>query len=86
MLELLGVLRKRVKSRSGFPMVNQGIFEALVRSDLLSAIRQGNRDMVAELVLKIAGEELDMADIEKAFGSCAAGSVGEMDPGMEETA
>lgn len=86
LLALLGTLRERVKNKGGSAAEHRDIFEALVRSELLNAIRQGDRDGVARLVRETAGEELDAADIAKAFGTGAATPRGETDPGAEETA
>lgn len=61
LLELMGSLRKKILAQGHASEANKDVFEALVRSDMLQAIRDGNRDLVKNIIHDISGIEMDVS-------------------------
>lgn len=61
LLEIMGSLRNKVLAQGRASEANKAVFEALVRSDLLQAIRDGNRDLVKKIIFYISGIEMDVS-------------------------
>jgi precorrin-2 dehydrogenase/sirohydrochlorin ferrochelatase len=60
LLTIMGSLRKRVLAQGHASEANKAVFEALVRSDMLQAIRDGNRDLVKKIILDTSGIDMDV--------------------------
>lgn len=61
LLAIMGSLRKRILMRGDASGMNKPIFETLVRSDILQAIREGDRNRVQKLIHEISGIEMDVS-------------------------
>jgi hypothetical protein len=57
----MGSLRKKILAQGHASEANKAVFEALVRSDMLQAIREGNRDKVKKIILDASGIEMDVS-------------------------
>jgi precorrin-2 dehydrogenase/sirohydrochlorin ferrochelatase len=60
LLTIMGSLRKKVLAQGHASEANKTIFEALVRSDILQAIRNGNGNLVKKIILDTAGIDMDV--------------------------
>lgn len=60
LLTIMGSLRKKILEQGHASEANKSVFEALVRSDLLQAIRDGNRDLVKKIILDTSGIHMDV--------------------------
>jgi precorrin-2 dehydrogenase/sirohydrochlorin ferrochelatase len=60
LLKIMGSLRKKVLAQGHASEANKTIFEALVHSDMLQAIRDGNRDLVKKIIHGTSGIDLDV--------------------------
>jgi len=61
LLKIMGSCRTMVLAQGNASEANKAVFEALVHSDLLQAIRDGNRDLVKSLIHDISGIEMDVS-------------------------
>jgi precorrin-2 dehydrogenase/sirohydrochlorin ferrochelatase len=61
LLAIMGSLRKKIIAQGHATEANKAVFEALVRSDILQAIRDGNRGLVKKLIRDISGIEIDVS-------------------------
>jgi precorrin-2 dehydrogenase/sirohydrochlorin ferrochelatase len=61
LLAIMGSLRKKIIAQGHATEANKAVFEALVRSDILQAIRDGNRGLVKKLICDISGIEIDVS-------------------------
>jgi precorrin-2 dehydrogenase/sirohydrochlorin ferrochelatase len=61
LLTIMGSLRKKVLAQGHASEANKTIFEALVRSDILQAIRNGNGNLVKKIILDTSGIEMDVS-------------------------
>jgi precorrin-2 dehydrogenase/sirohydrochlorin ferrochelatase len=61
LLAIMGSLRKKIIAQGHATEANKAVFEALVRSDILQAIRDGNRGLVKKLTRDISGIEIDVS-------------------------
>lgn len=59
LLDIMGSLRKKILARGRASSANKPLFEALVRSDLLQAIREGDRARAKKIIQDITGIEMD---------------------------
>jgi precorrin-2 dehydrogenase/sirohydrochlorin ferrochelatase len=60
LLTIMGSLRKRVLAQGHASEANKAVFEALVRSDMLQAIRNGNGNLVKKIILDTSGIDMDV--------------------------
>jgi precorrin-2 dehydrogenase/sirohydrochlorin ferrochelatase len=60
LLKIMGPLRKKVLAQGHASDMNKAVFEALVRSDMLQAIRDGNRGLVKKIIHDISGIDMDV--------------------------
>jgi precorrin-2 dehydrogenase/sirohydrochlorin ferrochelatase len=60
LLMIMGSLRKKILAQGHASEANKAVFEALVRSDMLQAIRDGNRDFVKKIILDTSGIDMDV--------------------------
>lgn len=60
LLGIMGSLRKKVLAQGRASGANKAVFEALVHSDLLQAIRDGNRDLVKKIIHDTSGIDMDV--------------------------
>lgn len=61
LLAILGSLRKKILTQGHASETNKAVFEALVHSDILQAIREGNRSLVKRRIHDISGIEMDVS-------------------------
>ncbi|MBA4397189.1 MAG: siroheme synthase [Syntrophus sp. (in: bacteria)] len=61
LLKIMGSLRKKILAQGHASEANRAVFEALVRSDMLQAIRDGNRGLVKKIIHEISGIEMDVS-------------------------
>lgn len=61
LLKIMGSLRKIILAQGHASEANKSVFEALVRSDMLQAIRDGNRGLVKKIILDLSGIEMDVS-------------------------
>lgn len=61
LLEIMGALRKKVLAKGHAAEDNKTVFEKLVHSDILQAIRDGNRGLVKKIIHDISGIEMDVS-------------------------
>jgi precorrin-2 dehydrogenase/sirohydrochlorin ferrochelatase len=60
LLTIMGSLRKKVLAQGHTSEANKAVFEALVRSDMLQAIRDGNEKLVKKIILDTSGMDMDV--------------------------
>ncbi len=60
LLTIMGSLRKEVLAQGHASEVNKAVFEALVRSDMLQAIRDANGNLVKKIILDTSGIDMDV--------------------------
>ena len=60
LLAIMGSLRKKILAQGHASERNKTVFEALVRSDILQAIREGNRTGVKKIILDASGIDMDV--------------------------
>ena len=61
LLRIMGSLRKKVLTQSDAPEDNKALFVDLVHSDILQAIRDGNRDLVNKIIYEHSGIDMDVS-------------------------
>ena len=61
LLRIMGSLRKKVLTQSYAPQDNKALFVDLVHSDILQAIRDGNRDLVNKIIHEHSGIDMDVS-------------------------
>jgi precorrin-2 dehydrogenase/sirohydrochlorin ferrochelatase len=61
LLRIMGSLRKKVLTQSYAPQDNKALFVDLVHSDILQAIRDGNRDLVNKIIYEHSGIDMDVS-------------------------
>jgi precorrin-2 dehydrogenase/sirohydrochlorin ferrochelatase len=61
LLAIMGLLRKKILAQGNASEANKAVFETLVRSDILQAIRDGNRGLVRKLIHDISGIDMDVS-------------------------
>jgi precorrin-2 dehydrogenase/sirohydrochlorin ferrochelatase len=61
LLKIMGSLRKKIMAQGHATEANKAVFEALVRSDMLQAIRDGNLDLVKKIINDTSGIEIDVS-------------------------
>jgi precorrin-2 dehydrogenase/sirohydrochlorin ferrochelatase len=61
LLRIMGSLRKKVLTQSYAPEDNKALFVDLVHSDILQAIRDGNRDLVNKIIYEHSGIDMDVS-------------------------
>jgi precorrin-2 dehydrogenase/sirohydrochlorin ferrochelatase len=59
-LAIMGSIRKRILAQGQSSQANRAVFEALVSSDILQAIRDGNRNRIKQIILDVSGMEMDV--------------------------
>lgn len=60
LLGIMGSLRKKVLAQGHASEANKAVFVDLVHSDMLQAIRDGNRDRVKKIIHDLSGIEMDV--------------------------
>lgn len=60
LLAIMGAIRKRILAKGQTSEANKRVFEALVHSDMLQAIRDGNRSRVKKIILDASGVDMDV--------------------------
>jgi precorrin-2 dehydrogenase/sirohydrochlorin ferrochelatase len=60
LLTIMGSLRKKVLAQGHASEANKAVFEALVHSDMLQAIREGNRGKVKKIIFDTSGIDMDV--------------------------
>jgi len=60
LIGIMGSLRKKVLAQGHTSEANKAVFEALVRSDMLQAIRDGNEKLVKKIILDTSGIDMDV--------------------------
>ena len=60
LLEIMGSLRKEILARGHASEANKAVFAALVHSDMLQAIREGNRSQVKKIIHDTSGIDMDV--------------------------
>lgn len=60
LLTIMGSLRKKILAQGHASETNKSVFEALVHSDMLQAIRNGNRDLVKKIIHGTSGIDMDV--------------------------
>ncbi|MFH1078692.1 MAG: bifunctional precorrin-2 dehydrogenase/sirohydrochlorin ferrochelatase [Pseudomonadota bacterium] len=60
LLKIMGSLRKKILAQRHAPEANKAVFEVLVRSDMLQAIREGNWVRVKKIILDTSGIDIDV--------------------------
>ncbi|MDO9515520.1 MAG: bifunctional precorrin-2 dehydrogenase/sirohydrochlorin ferrochelatase [Syntrophales bacterium] len=60
LLEIMGVLRGRVIARGAPSAENRVLFEAVLDSDILRHIREGNGERVREIIRDLTGEDIEV--------------------------
>lgn len=60
MLQIMGSVRKKILARGHASEANKAIFEALVHSDMLQAIREKNRIRVKQMIRDASGIDMDV--------------------------
>lgn len=60
LLTIMGSLRKEILAQGHPSEVNKAVFEALVRSDMLQAIRDANGNLVKKIILDTSGIDMDV--------------------------
>jgi precorrin-2 dehydrogenase/sirohydrochlorin ferrochelatase len=60
LLEIMGPIRKKILAQGHAAERNKPVFDALVHSDMLQAIREGNRDKVRQIILDACGIDMDV--------------------------
>jgi precorrin-2 dehydrogenase/sirohydrochlorin ferrochelatase len=60
LLTIMGSLRKKILVQGHASEANKSVFEALVHSDMLQAIREGNRALVKKIIHDISGIDMDV--------------------------
>lgn len=61
LLEIMGSLRKKVLAQGHASQDNKTLFVDLVHSDILQAIRDGNRDLVNKIIHEHSGIDMDVS-------------------------
>lgn len=61
LLMIMGPLRKKILAQGHVSGDNKVVFAELVRSDILQAIRDGNRGLVEKIIYDISGIEMDVS-------------------------
>jgi precorrin-2 dehydrogenase / sirohydrochlorin ferrochelatase len=61
LLKIMGSLRKRVLSQGHASRDNKALFVDLVHSDILQAIRDGNRELVHKIIREHTGIDMDVS-------------------------
>jgi precorrin-2 dehydrogenase/sirohydrochlorin ferrochelatase len=60
LLSIMGSLRKKILAQGNASEANKAVFEALVHSDMMQAIREGNRVKVKKIILDTSGIDMDV--------------------------
>jgi precorrin-2 dehydrogenase/sirohydrochlorin ferrochelatase len=60
LLTIMGSLRKKILAQGHASEANKAVFEALVHSDMLQAIREGNRGKVKKIIHDASGMDMDV--------------------------
>ena len=60
LLEIMGSLRKQILAQGHAAEMNRSVFNTLVHSDMLQAIREGSRDRVKQIILDTCGIDMDV--------------------------
>jgi precorrin-2 dehydrogenase/sirohydrochlorin ferrochelatase len=60
LLTIMGSLRKKILAQGHASEANKAVFEALVNSRMLQAIREGNRVKVKKIILDASGIDMDV--------------------------
>ena len=60
LLAIMGAIRKRILAHGKASDTNKAVFEALVHSDMLQAIREGNAEKVKQIILDLCGIDMDV--------------------------
>jgi precorrin-2 dehydrogenase / sirohydrochlorin ferrochelatase len=60
---ILGRIRPMVLAQEGGHLAHKRVFEVLVNSDLIEAIRQNDKDRIDEILLQALGEPIDLEGI-----------------------
>jgi len=63
-LHIMGALRTKLLSQEHAPEAHKPLFEKLINSDLLEAIKQQNRDHMNDLLLDIFGKGYRLEDLQ----------------------
>lgn len=58
LLNIMGALRERIVAAGASPDENKKLFEAVLDSDILEAIRSNDRDRIRQIVRDITGKEM----------------------------
>jgi precorrin-2 dehydrogenase/sirohydrochlorin ferrochelatase len=61
LLGIMGSLRKKVLAQGRAPQDNKALFVDLVHSEILQAIRDGNRDLVNKIIHEHSGIDMDVS-------------------------
>jgi precorrin-2 dehydrogenase / sirohydrochlorin ferrochelatase len=60
---ILGIIRPLVRSQSGTPDDHKRIFELLIDSELIDAIRSGDRRLAEDILFQALGQHIDLKGI-----------------------
>ncbi len=60
LIGIMGSLRKKILAQGHAAEANKAVFEALVHSDMLQAIREGNRGKVKKIIHDTSGIDMDV--------------------------
>ena len=60
LLGIMGSLRKKVLAQGNASRDNKALFAELVHSNILQAIRDGNRDLVNKIIYELSGIDMDV--------------------------
>lgn len=60
LLKIMGSLRKKILVRGHAFEANKAVFEALVHTDMLQAIREGNQRKVKKIIFDTSGIDMDV--------------------------
>ena len=61
LLGIMGSLRKKVLAQGNASKDNKALFVDLVHSDILQAIRDGDRDLVNKIIYELSGIDMDVS-------------------------
>lgn len=62
LLNIMGELRTRIVAKGGSSSENRALFESVISSDILDALRRGDREHVRAVIHQLTGEDLELKE------------------------